>query len=461
MISVSIFASTAVGQPVTDAELRRSLENAIGRDVGLRQADVQVSTNDGEVGLRGAVKSYVAKMRAEQIAKRERGVLAVHNWLQVDPELRSDQEIEHDVSRRLQLTYGLNPWALHVQVQDGAVTLAGTVSTWPQLRQAELIAGEVRGVKRIENKLVVESARDAVPPTVADELLETDVKTALLRDAYIGYLTIEVSVAKGVVRLDGKVPNLFHRERAEQEASAIAGVRSVENRLVVTSQLTLAISNVPLSDEELGQAILDELAVYPMLDETGIAVEAAAGDVSLTGQVASLFEKRTAARIARNVKGVARVDNQLLVRVSERTDAEVLADVQFILSSDALLAEQSFGVAVQKGALTLSGGSRDLRSKLRAAQVVARVPGVREISNQIVVKWNESTSDNALRDAIEEQLASNPTTRHVAPQIRVVVSQGQVTLIGRVEHTLELIEAARIARLTDSVRSVSNMLSVD
>jgi osmotically-inducible protein OsmY len=460
IVILALVAGTAAGQTIPDNTLKRSLEKAMERDIGLRQADIQVSLTDGAVGLRGRVKSYVAKLRAEQIANRERGVLAVHNWLQVDPELRSDAEIEHDVNRRLQLTYGLNPVTIHAQVNDGAVMLAGTVSAWPQLRQAELIVGEVRGVKQVDNKLQLDSAEHTSQANVAGEVLENDVKIALRRDAYIGYLAIDVSAKQGVVRLDGKVPNLFHRERAEKEARGVAGVRSVDNRLAVESQLTLELLRAPPSDKDLGQAVLDELVAYPQLATTGVRVEASAGNITLSGQAESLFEKRTAARIARNVMGVARVDNQLQVNTSERSDADILADVTFILDSDSVLTEQQFGLAINHGVVTLSGESPDLASKLRAVQLVSRVPGVQEIVNHITVKRDPATSDDALRESIINQLASNLTTSAAAPQIRVVVSQGQVTLVGKVAHTAELIEAGRIARLTDSVSSVANMLEV-
>ena len=58
------------------------------------------------------------------------------------------------------------------------------------------------------------------------------------------------------------------------------------------------------------------------------------------------------------------------------------------------------------------------------------------------------------------RFTSNAITRPVAGHIRVVVKDGRVVLAGEVGRSSELIEAERVAGLTDGVRSVENRLAL-
>ena len=91
---------------------------------------------------------------------------------------------------------------------------------------------------------------------------------------------------------------------------------------------------------------------------------------------------------------------------------------------------------------------------------MARVRGVRSITNDLKVCWSESTNDDLVKQHVVNRLNSNATTRPVAGHIQVVVKSGAVTLTGRVDRSFQLIDAERIANSTDGVRTVENRLSV-
>jgi osmotically-inducible protein OsmY len=68
---------------------------------------------------------------------------------------RSDQRIHEDVCEALTEDTDLDPSSVEVTVQEGEVTLSGTVSSRHDKRQAENIAERVTGVRDVHNHLRV------------------------------------------------------------------------------------------------------------------------------------------------------------------------------------------------------------------------------------------------------------------------------------------------------------------
>jgi osmotically-inducible protein OsmY len=71
------------------------------------------------------------------------------------------------------------------------------------------------------------------------------------------------------------------------------------------------------SDERMTEDVNDRLTEDPYLDATDIAVAVEAGEVTLSGHVASREDKRRAERLAEDVSGVGDVQNNLRVRPTE------------------------------------------------------------------------------------------------------------------------------------------------
>ena len=80
----------------------------------------------------------------------------------------------------------------------------------------------------------VAQAQPAPDPAVADDAgVTVKVRTALATDAVLSAAPIAVSTDHGVVKLEGQVPDTQARERATVVAAATAGVKAVDNRLIV------------------------------------------------------------------------------------------------------------------------------------------------------------------------------------------------------------------------------------
>src|SRR5262245_51723672 len=71
--------------------------------------------------------------------------------------------------------------------------------------------------------------------TMDDATLTNRVKSAITADSSLKSLTINVDTMAGVVTLKGTADSQANRQKAEQIASAVDGVRTVKNELVVIS----------------------------------------------------------------------------------------------------------------------------------------------------------------------------------------------------------------------------------
>jgi hypothetical protein len=68
---------------------------------------------------------------------------------------RSDARIAEDINDRLLLDEDIDPSAMAVRVENGAVILVGTVETRFEKRLAERIADSVAGVTDVQNQLEI------------------------------------------------------------------------------------------------------------------------------------------------------------------------------------------------------------------------------------------------------------------------------------------------------------------
>jgi len=112
---------------------------------------------------------------------------------------------------------------IRVDVQDGRVILDGVVPSTAIKRMAETLARSIPGVREVQNDLV------------ADPEIEAELGLRLAADPELSppQARVLVTSVQGDVTLVGWVPNEASRQRAEQIARSIRGVRNVVNNLRV------------------------------------------------------------------------------------------------------------------------------------------------------------------------------------------------------------------------------------
>ena len=213
------------------------------------------------------------------------------------------------------------------------------------------------------------------------------------------------------------------------------------------------------SDIELKKDVEQELEWDPSINAAGVGVEVRDRIVTLAGHLASFAEKLAARRAAQRVEGVKGVVVELDVRLpgeDRRSDEEIAAVVRSVLEWTAGLSEKSVKVTVEKGVVTLSGEvDWGYQSKV-AVDAVSRLRGVVTVVNQIDVRGNAGAVDIAGK-------ISAALTRHAQVESRdidVSVSDGTVTLRGKVGSFPERSIACHAAWSAPGVRNVVDQLSI-
>jgi len=186
-------------------------------------------------------------------------------------------------------------------VEDGVVTLSGHVESYFEKREAEKVATLVRGVTAVVCELGV-----ALP--VASERTDEDIARAAVNA--IGWNTlvpkgkVKVWVENGRVTLEGVVDWQFQRKSVDQCVRYLAGVKDVNNHIVVKPSADRAVIK-----DEIEAALMRNA----QLDANGIRVEVHGSRVTLGGVVQSAAEREEAERAAWGSPGVSDIDNLITV----------------------------------------------------------------------------------------------------------------------------------------------------
>jgi osmotically-inducible protein OsmY len=220
--------ATVTTAALTDADVR--VRDAVRRqldwDPVVDASAIGVAAMSGSVTLTGHVDSYAAKLAAERVAKRVRGVRAVANDIEVRLRLeRTDADIAQDAARALELR-GSVPDSVQAAVRYSHVNLTGKVNWLFQKHDAEAAVRHIPGVRNVSNHIVV-----APHDTVRD--LRRRIVTALHQNADVDARHIAVSVSGGTVTLTGTVGTWLQRESAEHAAANAPGISHVDNHIVV------------------------------------------------------------------------------------------------------------------------------------------------------------------------------------------------------------------------------------
>jgi len=215
---------------VSDAELQRTVWAELRFDPRVDASAIAVSAVDGRVTLRGTVGSFHEKRAAGRAAARVRGVASVENELEVRllTARRLDDDLRGSVLRALQLD-SLVPQGVHARVDDGWVTLTGTVDWQYQREEAARVAGNVLGVVGIDNAIEVS------PAAQCSEVRHL-IHRALARSASVDAEKISVDVQDGTVVLGGTIASSAEREAAVAAAWSAPGTKDVADHLVYAAR---------------------------------------------------------------------------------------------------------------------------------------------------------------------------------------------------------------------------------
>jgi hyperosmotically inducible protein len=218
----------------------------------------------------------------------------------------------NDSSIRAELTKSLSNGKfkdIQTSVQNGTVSLTGTVNVYGDKVEADKKAHKLKTVAVVRDNIKV------VGPAVPDELLQAKLLSKIQSDR-IGYGTtafnaISVSVQNGVAALGGTAYGPVDKESALIDASYMAGVKDVIDNIKVD----------PLSmmDDRIRVATARAVYGFPSLNKYAIdpvkpiRIVVQNGNVTLEGLVMNQADKDVAGLRANGVFGAFKVTNDLQV----------------------------------------------------------------------------------------------------------------------------------------------------
>lgn len=369
----------------TDSQIREDVISALLADPVTESFEVDVNVDDGIVTLTGEVDSYTEKNVAEEVAERVKGVVDVENALNYKLVTdRTDVDIKEDVRYRLKSQASIDSGLVTVTVQDGNVTLEGSVASAAEKSQAETETWLVSGVKSVTNNLEVkwwlDGGTDEWGVGWDDEDMERAIENALETNPRVMSFDIMATVEGGVATLTGTVDNLEAKRAAEEEAQNMLGVWRVKNYVRVRPA-------VERSDREIANDVRDALRRDPYVDRYEIGVKVYNGEAHLTGEVDSWYMKDRAEQVTAGIRGVTEIKNNLDVDYegTTKTDQEIKDDIESQLFWSPFVDSDDITVKVKSGVATLIGTVEDWGA-LRAAKDNALDGGATEVINKLEVK---------------------------------------------------------------------------
>src|SRR5579863_5838991 len=219
---------------------------------------------------------------------------------------RHDNQIQNSLAQKLAAKSQFRD--VQSSVEDGIVTLMGTVDLYQRKLDAGKMARKTADVQGVRNLISVAG------PTVADEQLEQKMaqKLRYVRSGYDSTFDyFALGVKDGVVTVEGQDRTGLGRDEALADIANMPGVKDVIDN----------VSVAPVSNFDDGlrlramQAIYRDsvLSKYAIDPARPIRIIVANGHVTLYGTVASKMDKEVAGIRANQLFGAFSVENKLEV----------------------------------------------------------------------------------------------------------------------------------------------------
>ncbi|MGZ3712056.1 MAG: BON domain-containing protein [Bdellovibrionota bacterium] len=215
--------------------------------------------------------------------------------------MKTDAQIQSDIMEELKWNPSVTHTHIGVSVDNGVVTLSGTVPTYIEKSAAETAALRVEGVKAVTEKIEVKLSQEFKK---SDEDIAQAALSAFKWNVQIPDSQLKVTVENGHVSLSGEVEWEFQKSAAEAAVRDLTGVTWVTNSIAIKSKVN------PVNVKEKIEQALKRAAER---EAKRINVEVRGNKVVLSGKVHSFSEIRGARGAAWSAPGVTEVVSNLQV----------------------------------------------------------------------------------------------------------------------------------------------------
>ena len=241
---------------------------------------------------------------------------------------------------------------------------------------------------------------EAVKAAASDASITTQIETTFLFNRHLSPFNINTTTVDGVVTLTGSVADEIQRELAQQIASTVPDVKSVNNNITVMGTI---LSPRPkrswrqrIDDMTIAATVRSRLLYNKEFKGMNIGVGSELGTVTLFGVVSSEEQGKRIAKIADETHGVIEVKNQLTVRAKEERDqianvGRQLSDewmekrIETALVLNRHLSVRGLNVEVDDNICILTGTVDADEEKDLAEAVALSIYGVETVRNEIRV----------------------------------------------------------------------------
>lgn len=225
----------------------------------------------------------------------------------------------------------------------------------------------------------------------ADDQIEASFKKTYVYTTYLKDDSIKAEAKNGLVTLTGAVSEESHKTLAQETASNLTGVTSVDNKLATKAEV--AAEN---ADMWIGRKVKLALLFHRNVNGGKTAVEVKDAVVTLKGEAANKAQKELTTEYAKDIEGVKEVKNEMTVAstpvMAERTagakmdDASVTAQVKTALLTHRSTSMVSTKVTTRDGTVTLTGIAKNAAEKSLVTKIVSDIQGVTNVNNEMTVE---------------------------------------------------------------------------
>jgi osmotically-inducible protein OsmY len=297
---VNLAVALSHGSSRDDAELAADIRDRLDDDARLDGTHLYVAVHGGDVTVSGLVGSLAQRDAAAGEAWVE-GVSGVdvqavrvdwrENERQRSATARSgptDPHVAGAVRRRLSGDVRVGVQVPTVRVEQGVVTLSGSVMDFRAKNAADRDARRVSGVWRVDDRTTVLPAMRESDATIQKQVMGGVYNDVTVHDVP----NLQITTQGARVTLQGAVASPEERKEIESDAEEVPGVVAVEDDLQVQGY---GPRTHPAAPEALRHRAIESIFWDPRVQAGKVAVDVSPdGDVTLSGVVDSWAEARAA-----------------------------------------------------------------------------------------------------------------------------------------------------------------------
>ncbi len=252
-------------------------------------------------------------------------------------------------------------------------------------------------MKKVNNRLASYAAAAALlivaGPLRAehtDPHIESSIKKSYVFKTFLKDDAIKVESKAGIVTLTGTVADDSRKSLAQETASEMPGVKSVDNRLEIKGERPAVHS-----DAWLLVKVTTTLLFHRHVSASQTKVDVNDGVATLKGEATSQAQKDLTAEYVKDVEGIKDVKNEMTVaKAPEKPaeslgelidDASITAQVKISLLSHRSTSALRTKVKTTEGVVTVSGQAKNPAEKDLVTKLVEDIRGVKSVVNNMTI----------------------------------------------------------------------------